>query len=57
MEVKTTFLNGHLEETIYMVQLEGLWSKAKSRKSENCKGPFMDSSKLLDLGTSGSMKP
>jgi len=29
MNVKTAFLNGHLEEEIYMLQLEGFGEKGK----------------------------
>ena len=32
MDVKTTVLNGNLEEEVYMIQLEGYTSKGVSRK-------------------------
>ena len=35
MDVKTTFLNGHLEESIYMVQSDGF--KAKGQENKVCK--------------------
>ena len=35
MDVKTTFLNGHLEESIYMVQSDRF--KAKGQENKFCK--------------------
>ena len=32
MDVKTTFLNGSLEETIYMVRLQGFIAKGQEKK-------------------------
>ena len=42
MDVKTTFLNGDLDEEIYMEQLKGLLFQAKKRKSVDLLNPFMD---------------
>ena len=32
MDIKTTFLNGSLDETIYMIQLEGIIEKIQEKK-------------------------
>ena len=37
MDVKTTFLNGSLDETIYMVQLEGFITKGQEKKVSKLK--------------------
>ena len=51
MDVKTTFNNGSLDETIYMVQLEGFIAKGQEKKV--CKlQKSMDLSRHLGLGTS-----
>ena len=52
MDVKTTFLNESLDETIYMVQLEGFIEKGQEKKGASCKSPFMDLSRHQGLGTS-----
>ena len=42
MDVKIASMNGYLEESIYMMQPEGLWLKGNGRKSASCLVPFMD---------------
>ena len=50
MDVKTAFLNGNLDESIYIIQPGGSSPKVKSKRFANCKFPFMDSRRHLDLG-------
>ena len=57
MDVKTSFLNGHLEEFIYMMQLDGFLEKAKNTCCASLRDPFMDLSKHLDLGILAFIKP
>ena len=54
MDVKTTFLNGELDEEIYMTQ-PVLKSRDKSAKCASSNVPFMDSNSHLDNGTSDFM--
>ena len=50
MDVKIAFLNGSLEETIYMVQPEGFIAKGQENKVYKLQSPFMDLSRHRDLG-------
>ena len=52
MDVKTTFLDESLYETIYMVQPKGFIAKGQKRKCASCKSPSMDLSRRSGLGTS-----
>ncbi|KAL0378584.1 UNVERIFIED_CONTAM: hypothetical protein Sradi_3163900 [Sesamum radiatum] len=56
MDVKTAFLNGFVEEEIFMDQLEGFTTVGKNRRSVVSKGPSTASSKLPEVGTHVLMK-
>ncbi|KAL0293961.1 UNVERIFIED_CONTAM: hypothetical protein Scaly_3132100 [Sesamum calycinum] len=51
MDVKMAFLNGYVEEDIFMDQSEDFTSVEKNRRSVISKGPSMASNKLLKAGT------
>ena len=56
MDVKTTFLNGFVEEEIHIVQLKGFTSHEKNRRPIVSKCPSMASNKLSKAGTHVLMK-
>ena len=57
MDVKTAFLNGYLEEEIYMDQPTGFLSKGQEDKVCCIKDLSMVSSSLSGHGILDSMKP
>ena len=42
MDIKTAFINGNIDEEVYMIQPEGYTSKSFQTRFLYYKGPFMD---------------
>ena len=51
MDVKTAFLNGYLEDEIYMSQPDGFIKEGQEQKVCMLLNPFMGLIKRLGLGT------
>ena len=56
MDVKTTFLNGNLDEDIFMQQPVGFITSGQENWYASCRSLFMDLSKHLEVGTSDLIK-
>ena len=56
MDVKTAFLNGDLNETIFMAQLEGFAIKGKEHMGCKLEKSIYGLSKRPDYGTLNSMR-
>nr|GEU40790.1 zinc finger, CCHC-type [Tanacetum cinerariifolium] len=56
MDIKTAFLNGYLDEDIYMVQPEGFVNPNYPRKYASFKDPFMVLSKYQEAGIKDLMR-
>jgi len=50
MDVKTAFLNGYLDEDLYMIQPEGFTDPQQPKKVCKLKRSFMDLSKHRGVG-------